>query len=185
MRPSARRRDRCPAEFQPRLCQLGVIHDRCGRSHASMSVRCCPKADKRADVLGRPLCAMCGRLRVGKAFLHVCRLVGAACLGGSHDRVPRFNSGRGLQYLAHVPPPFESTLSPHARRNPPPIEAAVPPYPACFGGVSRSQREAARSSSIAGGTHKPTSAWRTARSTSQGPGSRWAPRIWATRSAKT
>ena len=24
------------------------------------------------------LCAMCGRLRVGKAFLHVCRLVGAA-----------------------------------------------------------------------------------------------------------
>jgi len=25
-----------------------------------------------------PLCAMCGRLRVGKGFLHVCRLVGAA-----------------------------------------------------------------------------------------------------------
>src|SRR6516164_3227496 len=39
-----------------------------------------------------PLCAMCGRLRVGKAFLHVCRLVGAAmcsaCLCGSHDRWP-------------------------------------------------------------------------------------------------
>jgi len=32
---------------------IGVIHDRCGRSHASMSVRCAPKADKRADVLGR------------------------------------------------------------------------------------------------------------------------------------
>src|SRR5262249_57459717 len=25
-----------------------------------------------------PVCAVCGRLRVGKAFLHVCRLVGAA-----------------------------------------------------------------------------------------------------------
>src|SRR5262249_48485585 len=40
-----------------------------------------------------PLCAMCGRLRVGKAFLHVCRLVGAAmcsaCLCGSHDRWPQ------------------------------------------------------------------------------------------------
>jgi hypothetical protein len=34
-----------------------VIQDRCGRSHASMYVRFCPKADKRADVLGRPLCA--------------------------------------------------------------------------------------------------------------------------------
>ena len=36
---------------------LRVIHDRCGRSHASMSVRYCPKADKWADVLGRPLSA--------------------------------------------------------------------------------------------------------------------------------
>jgi hypothetical protein len=63
-------------------------------------------------------------------------------------------------------------LSPHARRNPPPIEAAVPPYPACFGGVSRSQREAARSSSIAGGTHKPTSAWRTAETRSAKTGRR-------------
>ena len=39
------------------------------------------------------------------------------------------------------------------RRNPPPIEAAVLPYPACFS-VSRSQREAARSSSIAGETKR-------------------------------
>jgi hypothetical protein len=56
---------------------------------------------------------MCGRLRVGKENLHVALLVGAAmcsaCWCGSHDRVPRFNSWRSLQYLAHVPPP----LSPH------------------------------------------------------------------------
>src|SRR5262245_36635810 len=45
------------------------------------------------DVSACPLSAMCGRLRVGKAFLHVCRLVGAAmcsaCLCGSHDRWPQ------------------------------------------------------------------------------------------------
>jgi hypothetical protein len=41
-------------------------------------VRFVPKADKRADVLGRPLSAMCGRLRVGKENLHVTLLVGAA-----------------------------------------------------------------------------------------------------------
>jgi hypothetical protein len=39
-----------------------------------------------------PLCAMCGRLRVGKENLHVALLVGAAmcsaCLCGSHDRWP-------------------------------------------------------------------------------------------------
>jgi hypothetical protein len=38
------------------------------------------------------VCAMCGRLRVGKNFLHVASLVGAAmcsaCLCGSHDRWP-------------------------------------------------------------------------------------------------
>src|SRR5262249_13833686 len=72
-----------------------------------------PEADIAAGRSESPLCAMCGRLRVGKAFLHVCRLVGAAmcsaCLCGSHDRWPQFNSGRGLQYLAHVPPP----MSPH------------------------------------------------------------------------
>jgi hypothetical protein len=37
-------------------------------------------------------CAMCGRLPVGKGFLHVCSWVGAAMcsayLGGSHDRWP-------------------------------------------------------------------------------------------------
>jgi hypothetical protein len=27
-----------------------VIHDRCGRSHASVHVRFCPEADRRADV---------------------------------------------------------------------------------------------------------------------------------------
>jgi hypothetical protein len=39
-----------------------------------------------------PLSAMCGRLPVGKGFLHVCSWVGAAmcsaCLRGSHDRWP-------------------------------------------------------------------------------------------------
>jgi transposase-like protein len=40
----------------------------------------------------KSLHAMCGRLRVGKDFLHVAGLVGAAmcsaCLRGSHDRWP-------------------------------------------------------------------------------------------------
>ena len=31
--------DRCIAGFRSGLCRLGVIHDRCGRSHASMYVR--------------------------------------------------------------------------------------------------------------------------------------------------
>jgi hypothetical protein len=51
-----------------------------------------PESGQIADISVCPLCAMCGRLRVGKAFLHVCRLVGAAmcsaCLCGSHDRWP-------------------------------------------------------------------------------------------------
>jgi hypothetical protein len=42
--------------------------------------------------LNATLCAMCGRLRIGKDFLHVASLVGAAmcsaCLCGSHDRWP-------------------------------------------------------------------------------------------------
>jgi hypothetical protein len=44
-------------------CRSWVIHDRCGRSHASMSVRYCRKADKRADVSGRPLCARTGLMQ--------------------------------------------------------------------------------------------------------------------------
>ena len=50
---------------------------------------------------------------LARAFFRFAALVGAAMCSafrcGSHDRVPRFNSGRGLQYLAHVPPP----MSPH------------------------------------------------------------------------
>jgi hypothetical protein len=49
-----------------RIVRFGFIHDRCGRSHASMSVRFCPKADKRADVLERPLCAKTGLMRCSK-----------------------------------------------------------------------------------------------------------------------
>jgi len=46
-RPTARHGPfRCTAEFRCGLWPLWVIHDRCGRSHASMYVRCCPKADK-------------------------------------------------------------------------------------------------------------------------------------------
>ena len=55
----------------------------------------------------------------GAVFLRHSNMVGAAMCSafrcGSHDRVPRFNSGRGLQYLAHVPTPHEFTLSPQAR----------------------------------------------------------------------
>jgi len=40
-------------------------------------VRFAPKADK-GELFPSPLSAMCGRLRVGKGFLHACRLVGAA-----------------------------------------------------------------------------------------------------------
>jgi hypothetical protein len=36
---------RCTAGFHPPPCPLGVIHDRCGRSHASVHVRFAPKAD--------------------------------------------------------------------------------------------------------------------------------------------
>ena len=45
---------------------------------SALYVRFAPKADKPQTISSGPLCAMCGRLRVGKAFLHVCRLVGAA-----------------------------------------------------------------------------------------------------------
>ena len=41
-------------------------------------VRFTPESGQITDISRCPLCAMCGRLRVGKAFLHVCRLVGAA-----------------------------------------------------------------------------------------------------------
>src|SRR5262249_53340300 len=58
---------RCTAEFQPppyhpftKPCPLY------------------PRKRTLSDTTSMPLCAMCGRLRVGKAFLHVCRLVGAA-----------------------------------------------------------------------------------------------------------
>jgi hypothetical protein len=47
----------CIAAKVGRSCPVRVIHDRCGRSHASMSVRFCPKADKRAEVVGHPLSA--------------------------------------------------------------------------------------------------------------------------------
>src|SRR6476620_4940620 len=50
---------------------------------------------------------------LARAFFTFAALVGAAMCSafrcGSHDRVPRFSSRRGLQYLAHVPSP----MNPH------------------------------------------------------------------------
>src|ERR1700722_19841950 len=40
--------------------------------------RCCPASGRRSVSCGRPKSAMCGRLRVGKNFLHVAGLVGTA-----------------------------------------------------------------------------------------------------------
>jgi hypothetical protein len=52
---------------------------RTGLSHQSrLTSALTPRADKVATEDLRPLCAMCGRLRVGKDFLHVAGLVGAA-----------------------------------------------------------------------------------------------------------
>ena len=49
--------DRCTAGFRSDLCPLWVIHDRCGRSHESISVRFCPKADKGTEGWLSPLSA--------------------------------------------------------------------------------------------------------------------------------
>ena len=52
----------------------------------------CPIATKFRSAGEMTRCAMCGRLRVGKSFLHVAGLVSAAmcsaCRCGSHDRWP-------------------------------------------------------------------------------------------------
>jgi hypothetical protein len=59
---------------------------------ALIDVRFTPKSGHRSVQLRCPLCAMCGRLRVGKENLHVAALVGAAMCSafrcGSHDRWP-------------------------------------------------------------------------------------------------
>jgi hypothetical protein len=59
-----------------------------GRGDSSIHVRYAPNSDRMGTSRRtQAICAMCGRLRVGKAFLQVCRLVGAAmcsaCLCGS------------------------------------------------------------------------------------------------------
>jgi hypothetical protein len=51
-------RARCNARCHPRLCRFRVKRDRCGRSHARMYVRCCPKADKYQIVSVCPLSAI-------------------------------------------------------------------------------------------------------------------------------
>jgi hypothetical protein len=56
------------------------------------NVRFTPESGHQLSEFGCPLCAMCGRLRVGKKKLHVTALVGAAMCSafkcGSHDRWP-------------------------------------------------------------------------------------------------
>ena len=80
-----------PAAVVPRrvFTQPGSITDMPSRSS---EVRSYPNIRHRSTHLGRQLCAMCGRLRVGKMNLHVAGLVGAAmcsaCWCGSHDRWP-------------------------------------------------------------------------------------------------
>ena len=68
-------------------CGSDAVIRRCPRN-----VGFAPGSGRRADIDGRQRSAMCGRLRVGKDFLHARRLVGAAmcsaCLCGSHDRWP-------------------------------------------------------------------------------------------------
>src|SRR5262249_44057638 len=62
------------------------------REQLGPNVHFTPESGHWLSVLECPLCAMCGRLRVGKGNLHVAALVGAAmcsaCLRGSHDRWP-------------------------------------------------------------------------------------------------
>ena len=41
---------------------------------AMYSVRLAPRSSRKADIRKPPLRAMCGRLRVGKSFLHVCSI---------------------------------------------------------------------------------------------------------------
>jgi hypothetical protein len=53
----------CPLYLPPKADELHIVP---------------AKADELHIVPACPLSAMCGRLRVGKAFFHVCRLVGAA-----------------------------------------------------------------------------------------------------------
>jgi hypothetical protein len=62
--PNGERRrslERCTAGFRSPQCPLWVNRDRCGRSHARMYVRCCPKADKYRIVSVCPLSAITGR----------------------------------------------------------------------------------------------------------------------------
>jgi hypothetical protein len=51
-----------------------------------------PESGLNSDIGPSPFRAMCGRLRIGKDFLHAARLVGAAMCSafecGSHDRWP-------------------------------------------------------------------------------------------------
>ena len=71
----------------------------------------CPRATSASQSV-LPPCVDGSEL--ARTFFTYAGLVGTAhvfgLLRGSHDRIPGFNSGRGLQYLAHVPPP----IGPHS-----------------------------------------------------------------------
>jgi len=61
-----------------------------GSNHASMHVRCTPKADKRAGVLGRPLCARSGICTAPKGG--VLNHLVARSVGGTSRPSARFNA---------------------------------------------------------------------------------------------
>jgi hypothetical protein len=73
-------------QFREAHVHFGLLAD------TPLDVRFTPKSGHQQSVIPCPLCAMCGRLRVGKKNLRVADLVGAAMCSafkcGSHDRWP-------------------------------------------------------------------------------------------------
>ena len=73
-------------------CPSWVIRNRGDPAASPAMSAMTPIADQIPHRSETTLSAMCGRLPVGKDFLHVCSWVGAAMcsayLGGSHDRWP-------------------------------------------------------------------------------------------------
>ena len=80
----------CPAQREVKL--RACTHKSAICKRGLVSVRLAPKATEVLRCRETSLCAMCGRLRVGKKNLHVAKLVGAAMCSafrcGSHDRWP-------------------------------------------------------------------------------------------------
>ena len=76
--------------------------------------RLCSKNGDKADIAGLRICAMCGRLRVGKSFLHVCSigrcshvfgLLDAVHMTAGHNALRGSGPGQNLAFdnaVAHV-----------------------------------------------------------------------------------